>query len=151
MSTVRTYAPATGALLAELPVTSDEEVRRVVERARKAQRAWAVLPVPERAERLMRLRDALADRADELVETLARECGKPRHEALLHEVTTLLDLIAWSCKNAPEALAPQHLALHLMKHRTSEVHFVPRGVVGVVSPWNCRGAPGGQRVRREAE
>jgi len=136
MSSVRTYAPATGALLAELPVTSDEDVRRVVARARKAQRAWAVLPVLERAQRLMRLRDALADRTDELVETLARECGKPRHEALVHEVTTLLDLIAWSCKNAPEALAPQHLALHLMKHRTSEVHFVPRGVVGVVSPWN---------------
>jgi succinate-semialdehyde dehydrogenase/glutarate-semialdehyde dehydrogenase len=136
MSSLRTYAPATGALLAELPVTSDDEVRRVVARARKAQRAWAVLPVPERSARVMRLRDALADRADELVETLARECGKPRHEALVHEVTSLLDLVAWSCKNAPEALAPQHLALHLMKHRTSEVHFVPRGVVGVVSPWN---------------
>jgi acyl-CoA reductase-like NAD-dependent aldehyde dehydrogenase len=136
MSSLRTYAPATGALLAELPVTSDDEVRRVVARARKAQRAWAVLPVPERSARVMRLRDALAQRADELVETLARECGKPRHEALVHEVTSLLDLVAWSCKNAPEALAPQHLALHLMKHRTSEVHFVPRGVVGVVSPWN---------------
>jgi len=135
-STVRTYAPATGALLAELAVTSDEEVRRVVERARKAQRTWAVLPVQERADRMLRLRDGLAGRADELVETLARECGKPRHEALVQEVTTLLDLIAWSCKHAPEALATQHPALHLLKHRTSEVHFVPRGVVGVVSPWN---------------
>jgi succinate-semialdehyde dehydrogenase/glutarate-semialdehyde dehydrogenase len=133
---VRTYAPATGALLAELPVTSDEEVPQVVARARKAQQTWAVLPVEERAQRLLRLRDALAERSGELVDTLARECGKPRHEALVQEVTTLLDLIAWFCKHASDTLAPTHLALHLMKHRTSEVHFVPRGVVGVVSPWN---------------
>jgi succinate-semialdehyde dehydrogenase/glutarate-semialdehyde dehydrogenase len=135
-NTVRTSAPATGAPLADLAVTTDEEVRRVVARARKAQRAWAVLPVEERAQRILRLRDALADRTDELVETLTRECGKPRHEALVHEVTTLLDLVAWFCKHAPEILATQHLSLHLMKHRASEVHFVPHGVVGVLSPWN---------------
>jgi len=130
------YAPASGELLAELPVTSDDEVRRVVARARKAQAAWAVLPVEERATRLLRLRDALAERAEDLVEVVSRECGKPRHEALVHEVTTLLDLLGWVCKHAPEALAVERVALHLMKHRASEVHHVPRGVVGVVSPWN---------------
>src|SRR5450432_2806847 len=136
MNTVRTFAPASGELLAELPVTPDAEVRRVVAPARKAQAAWAVLPVEERASRLLRLRDALADRAEDLVQAVSRECGKPRHEALLHEVTTLLDLLGWVCKHAPAALAPERLALHLMKHRSSEVHRVPRGVVGVISPWN---------------
>ena len=115
---------------AELPVTSDDEVRRIVARARKAQAAWAVLPVEERATRLLRLRDAIAERAEDLVEVVSRECGKPRHEALVHEVTTLLDLIGWVCKHAPEALAPERMPLHLMKHRASEVRFVPRGVVG---------------------
>ncbi len=134
--TVRTYAPATGELLAELPVTSDEDVRRIVARARKAQAAWAVLPVEERATRLLRLRDAFAERAEDLVEVVSRECGKPRHEALVHEVTTLLDLVGWVCKHAPEALATERIPLHLMKHRVSEVHHVPRGVVGVISPWN---------------
>jgi succinate-semialdehyde dehydrogenase/glutarate-semialdehyde dehydrogenase len=70
--TVRTYAPASGELLAELPVTTDDEVRRVVARARKAQAAWSVLPVEERATRLSRLRDALADRAEDLVEVVSR-------------------------------------------------------------------------------
>jgi succinate-semialdehyde dehydrogenase/glutarate-semialdehyde dehydrogenase len=135
-STVRTYAPASGELLAELPVTSGEEVSRVVARARKAQVAWAVLPVEERAHRLLRLRDALAEHAEDLVEMVSRECGKPRHEALLHEVTTLLDLTSWYCKHAARALAPERVSLHLMKHRASEVHYVPRGVVGVISPWN---------------
>jgi acyl-CoA reductase-like NAD-dependent aldehyde dehydrogenase len=135
-TTVRTFAPASGELLAELPVTSDDEVRRVVARARKAQQAWAVLPVEERAHRLLRLRDAFAERAEDFVETLSRECGKPRHEALLHEVAPLLDLIAWTAKHAPDALASQKLELHLMKHRASVVRFEPRGVIGVISPWN---------------
>jgi acyl-CoA reductase-like NAD-dependent aldehyde dehydrogenase len=133
---VRTYAPASGELLAELPVTTEDEVRRVVARARKAQAAWAVLPVEERAQRLLRLRDALAEHAEDLVEVLSRECGKPRHEALVHEVVVLLDLITWSCKHAARALAPERVPLHLLRHRTSEVHYVPRGVVGVISPWN---------------
>jgi acyl-CoA reductase-like NAD-dependent aldehyde dehydrogenase len=134
--TVRTYAPASGELLAELPVTSDDEVRRVVGRARKAQAAWAVLPVEERVSRLLRLRDALADRAEDLIAVVSQECGKPRQEALVHEVSTLLDLAGWVCKHAPEALAPERVPLHLMKHRSSEVQHVPRGVVAVLSPWN---------------
>ena len=105
-------------------------------RARKAQQAWAVLPTEERAQRLLRLRDALAERADELVDLLVLECGKPRHEALVHEVTTLLDLAGWAAARAPAALAPESKKLHLMKHRTGEVHHVPRGVIGVISPWN---------------
>ncbi len=133
---MRSYAPGSGELLGELPVTSDDEVRRVVARARKAQRAWAVLPVQERVARLLRLRDALAEHAEDLVEVVSRECGKPRHEALMHEVTALLDHLGWICKNATEVLAPEKLRLHLMKHRSSEVRFEPRGVVGIVSPWN---------------
>src|SRR5262249_22265251 len=79
------------------------------------------------------LRDAIAERSDDLVETVSRESGKPRPEALLQEVIALLDLTTWYCKSAPEALAPERVHLHLMKHRASVVHYVPRGVVGVVS------------------
>jgi succinate-semialdehyde dehydrogenase/glutarate-semialdehyde dehydrogenase len=133
---LRSYAPASGDLLAEVPVTRDDDVRRACARARKAQQAWAVLPVTERAERLLRLRDALAEQAEDLVEVVSRETGKPRHEALLHEVAALLDTTAWTCKHAPEVLAPERLAFHLLKHRAGEVRYVPRGVVGVISPWN---------------
>jgi succinate-semialdehyde dehydrogenase/glutarate-semialdehyde dehydrogenase len=130
---VRTYAPATGALLADLAVTPPDEIRRVVGRARRAQQAWARVPVAERAERILKLRDALAERSDELVEAICLECGKPRQEALVHEVVGLLDA---SARNAPELLAPEERPLHLLKHRRSEVHLVPRGVVGILSPWN---------------
>ena len=133
---IRSYAPATGELIGEAPNTSAEEVRQVVLRAHRAQEAWGALPAEERGARILRFRDAIVERAEEVVDLLVRECGKPRHEALLHEVMVVADLATHFAKVAPKVLAPREIPLHLMKHRKSTVHYQPRGVVGVISPWN---------------
>jgi len=133
---IRSYAPATGELLGEVPVMGASEVRAVVDRARRAQQAWGLLPVEERCERLLRFRDALVDRAEEVVETLSRETGKPRHEALLHELLVLANIITHLAQKAPKWLAPREIPLSILKHRRSYVTYAPRGVVGVISPWN---------------
>lgn len=133
---IQSYAPATGELLGEAKVYTPEAVKEAVSSARSAQEAWGLLPVEERAERILRFRDALVDRAEEVVDLLARETGKPRHEALSHEVFSLADLITYYCKNAASSLAPKEIPLHLLKHRRSVLHYVPRGVVGIISPWN---------------
>jgi acyl-CoA reductase-like NAD-dependent aldehyde dehydrogenase len=135
-TTIKSYAPATGELLGEVHVSSKDEINAVVARARRAQAAWGVLPIEERCERLLRFRDAIAERAGELIDLISRECGKPKQEALAHEVITILDLATYYAKNAPRILAPQEIPLHLLKHRRSYVHFAPRGVVAIVSPWN---------------
>ena len=133
---IRSYAPATGELIGEAPNTSAEEVRQAVLRAHRAQEAWGALPVEERGARILRFRDAIVERAEEVVDLLVRECGKPRHEALLHEVMVVADIATHFAKVAPKVLAPREIPLHLMKHRKSTVHYQPRGVVGVISPWN---------------
>lgn len=133
---LKSYAPATGKLIGEAPNTSAADVKKAVEKARAAQEAWGALPVEERCERVLRYRDALVDRADELVDLLVRECGKPRHEALLHEVMVAVDLTTYFAKVAPKLLAPREIAFHLMRHRKGYIEYVPRGVVGVISPWN---------------
>src|SRR4051812_48931916 len=133
---IRSYAPATGELIGEAPNTSADEVKLAVARARRAQEAWGALPVAERAHRILRFRDAIVERSDEVVDLLTRECGKPKHEALLHEVMVVADIATYFAKHAPAILAPRQLSLHLMKHRKSYIHLVPRGVVGVISPWN---------------
>ena len=58
---VRSHAPATGEMLAEIQAASPADVHAVVARARKAQAAWAILPVAERAERVLRFRDAILE------------------------------------------------------------------------------------------
>jgi succinate-semialdehyde dehydrogenase/glutarate-semialdehyde dehydrogenase len=134
--TITVYAPATGAPLGEVPVHSPAEVRQAVERARVAQRAWGQVPLAERAARVARIGELFLDRADELVDVLVREGGKPRVEALTHEVTVTVDLCHYYTRHATRILADQPIELHLLKHRRSYITYVPMGVIGVIAPWN---------------
>jgi acyl-CoA reductase-like NAD-dependent aldehyde dehydrogenase len=135
-TSLKSFEPASGELVGEVRVATRDDVAAAVARARKAQAAWSVLPVAERVKRLLRFRDALVDRAEEIVDVLGREAGKPRTEALVSEVFIAVDLLTYYCKNAERILAPRELQLHLLVHKRSVVHYVPRGVIGIISPWN---------------
>jgi succinate-semialdehyde dehydrogenase/glutarate-semialdehyde dehydrogenase len=78
----------------------------------------------------------MVERQSEVVDLLSLECGKPKHEALVHELMTTLDLLTYYGKNAARILAPHDYPLHLMKHLRAYAAYAPRGVVGVISPWN---------------
>ncbi len=128
--------PATGAVIGEVPVQGPEEVRAAVARARAAQAQWGALSVAERAARVGAFRAEVVGRAEEVIDLLVREGGKTKQEALGMEVMLVVDLTDWFCKRAAGFLAPQPISLHLLKHRKSWIHYAPRGVVGVISPWN---------------
>src|SRR5512139_3718191 len=113
-----------------------EEVRAAVARARRAQESWGALPIEERAARVLRFRDALIERQDEVADLLSRETGKPMMEALLHEVAPSASVATYFAKKGPEILAPREVPMGLMKHRRAFLHYLPRGVVGVITPWN---------------
>src|SRR5690349_8892678 len=74
--------PATGQVLGEVPVTSVDDVRAAVARARVAQREWARVPVRERARRVLAFRDEITTRAEEIIDLIVSEGGKTRSEAL---------------------------------------------------------------------
>jgi succinate-semialdehyde dehydrogenase/glutarate-semialdehyde dehydrogenase len=128
--------PATGQVLGEVPAMSADEVRAAVARARAAQRDWARLPVRERARRVAAFKDEILTRAEEVIDLLVKEGGKTRSEALGMEVVIAVDLADYFVKRAHKILAPQPIPLHLLKNKKSYVHFAPRGVIGIISPWN---------------
>ncbi len=129
-------APATGETIDRIAVTKPEAVRAIVARARTAQSEWAALTVKERCSRLLDLRDCLERGADRLADVLVRECGKPRQEALLHEVGLLCHLLTHYARRAPSLLEPKSFVPDLLKYRKSRIRYEPRGVVGIISPWN---------------
>ncbi|MGE0871965.1 MAG: aldehyde dehydrogenase family protein [Kofleriaceae bacterium] len=133
---IRSINPATGAAIGEVPDQPAAEVKAAVERARTAQKAWAATPIEARCKRVLKFAEVLMSRAEEVIDVIVRENGKTRLEALGMEVILIADLVRYFAKHAPEMLAPEPVALHLLKHRSSYLHFVPRGVVGVISPWN---------------
>ena len=59
------------------------EVQAAVERARRAQPAWAALPLAERAARLRAAIQRLKEGEAELAELITREMGKARPGALV--------------------------------------------------------------------
>ena len=135
-ATITSINPATGEPLGEVPVMTAEQVKSAVDAARAAQREWAKVPLEARCRRVAKYADVLMSRAEEVIDVLVREAGKTKLEALGMELILVADLVRYFAKHAPEMLEPEPVHLHLMKHRASYLHFVPRGVVGVIAPWN---------------
>ena len=128
--------PATGEPIGEVPDLGPADVARAVAAARAAQQTWRQLPVEQRCRRVLHFAEVLMQRAEEVIDLIVREGGKTRLEALGMEVVLVADLVRYFAKHAPAMLAPHPVPLHLMKHRASYLHYVPRGVVGIIAPWN---------------
>lgn len=128
--------PATGERIGDVADLGEAEVRGLVQRARTAAAAWAEVPLGERCRQVVKFAEVLMARADEVIELLSKEAGKTRQEALGMEVMVVADLVRYFTKHAPEILADEPVPLHLLKHRGSYLHYVPRGVIGIIAPWN---------------
>ena len=137
MATIETINPTTGQSLGSVPDMEDAQVRQAVQRARAAFRIWGRLEFAERREQLLRVRDLMLDRADEVVARVCDETGKTRFEAMFTELFVTADLMDFYARHGEKALRPQRVAngpLRLTK-RSYKV-YEPLGVVAVISPWN---------------
>ena len=133
---LRIASPATLEILGEVEVASADDVRAAVERARKAQPAWAELSFRERGRFLERAIRVLIDRQDEFVETLVGETGKPVAEALATELLPACDALQYYAKRTQRILADRSIPLHLLKTKKLRIAYRPLGVVGIITPWN---------------
>lgn len=75
-------SPATGRPVATYALSDASDVAEAVRGARAAQPAWAARTVVERGLILRRVAQALESHADELVELVVQETGKPRRDAV---------------------------------------------------------------------
>ena len=135
---VQSINPATGEILAEFAAADDAEVRAAVQRARDAAPAWRGLAPAARARYLLRLKDSIFSRRNEVAALITREAGKPRLESLVSEVMVALDALDHLAGHAPSVLAPQavpHQNL-AVRFKHGRLEYEPYGVVGIVSPSN---------------
>jgi acyl-CoA reductase-like NAD-dependent aldehyde dehydrogenase len=125
-------------MIKELPVASPGEVARAAERGRKAQAAWQQITFAERSRLLYRLRDLLLDEGEKLADILTAETGRPRAEVYGSELLYLCDAIGMWAKKSASYLRPERIKPHfpLMKAKKVVSIFSPRGVIGIISPWN---------------
>jgi|SRR5690625_203449 len=133
----RVTNPASLEVIGEFRVETADDLRVRVQRARKAQAAWAKRSVKERAEIIQNALDLLVERKEEIIDTIVADTGRGRTETLLMEIIPSADSMAWYARRAPGMLKDRKVGTQtLLKAKRMVVTHRPLGVVGVIAPWN---------------
>ena len=125
--------PATGQTYSLVPNSDGQDVEQAVAAASRAFAGWSKTPAVERSRILCRIADLIEKDADRLAKTECIDNGKP------FSLARSLDI--------PRAAANFRFFGTAILHSHSETHITdnvalnytlrqPRGVVGLISPWN---------------
>ncbi len=125
----------TGEELATIPGGTADDVPAAFANARNAGLAWARRPVAERAAIMERYRDLVLEHRDYLMDVVQAETGKARSAAQEELADTLLNA-RYYARQARKLLAPKRVKGMIPGVAKTVVHHQPKGVVGVISPWN---------------
>lgn len=127
-------SPATGDILGHIPEGDRDDARAGIAAARAAAPGWARLNAFERAALLHRVADTIESRRDELASVLTLDQGKPLRTEAYDEVDELITYWRMAAEDGkrlggllPPSSSPGKRAMLIRR---------PRGVVGVITPWN---------------
>jgi betaine-aldehyde dehydrogenase len=126
--------PCTGEPYAQAPVSSAADVDAAMSAARDGFEKWRDTTPSERQRALLRIADAVAARADEIIAAECRNTGKPELLTRQEEMAPLLDelrFFAGAARVLDGRSAGQYLAGY-----ESYVRREPIGVCAQVTPWN---------------
>ena len=90
------YNPATGSVIASVPLASLEEVGSAVMAAKAAQPAWANTPPAKRAQVMFAFRDLVIKNTDKIAELISMQHGKTSDDAK-GEVARGLEVVEFAC------------------------------------------------------
>jgi betaine-aldehyde dehydrogenase len=126
--------PANGEVIAEMPLSTEEDVNRAVAAAKAAFDGWATTTPGERATAMLKLADIIDEHAEEFADLEAADAGKPRSAMLEDEMPAVSDTLRFfaGAGRIPEGQASGEY----VSGRTSMIRREPAGVVGQIAPWN---------------
>lgn len=128
-------SPLTGGPIATLPLSTAADVSRAVDAARAAQVRWAATSFEERKRILLRFHDLVLAHQVELLDLVQIESGKVRKNAFEEVLDTAL-VSRYYARTAESHLRQRSVAgAYPVLTQTRMLHH-PKGVVGIVSPWN---------------
>jgi len=131
----------TGDLLVELPQSTRADVESAAAVAREAQQQWAATPLKERLAVFGRAHGLIIEHQHVIADLIQAESGKARRMAF-EEACDPVMVISHYLRRAPRVLAQKrHAGPVPFLSSSTEVH-VPRGVVGIIAPWNFPFATG---------
>ena len=127
------HNPANGQELAKVRLSTKEDVDRAVAAAKSAQRQWALVPAPKRADYLYEIGRLMKEKKEHLSRVLTKEMGKVIEEAR-GEVQEGIDM-AYYMAGEGRRLVGETVPSELQNKFAMSVR-APIGVVGLITPWN---------------
>ncbi|MGP4108168.1 aldehyde dehydrogenase family protein [Virgibacillus sp. L01] len=125
--------PANGKTVVDVPLSGSEDVNTAVKAAKKAQKEWAQVPAPQRAEVLFRVGNIMKERKERLSQLLTMENGKVIEEAR-GEVQEGIDMAFYMAGEGRRMFGQTTPAE--LKDKFAMSQRCPVGVVGIITPWN---------------
>ena len=126
--------PSTAEVVATAPISSTEDVDTAYRAAQAAFDGWSNVTPAERQKALLKIADAIEQRAGDLIKLEAENTGKPLALTASEEVPPMVDQIrffAGAARILEGRAAGEYMAGH-----TSWIRREPIGVIGQVTPWN---------------
>ncbi|WP_419904514.1 CoA-acylating methylmalonate-semialdehyde dehydrogenase [Kiloniella sp.] len=90
------FNPATGEQIAELPLSTVDEVNEAVASAKAVAREWGQMPPLKRSRYMFKFKELLDAHADDIAREISREHGKT-HEDALGEVARGIEVVEFAC------------------------------------------------------
>ncbi|MBP2479473.1 succinate-semialdehyde dehydrogenase/glutarate-semialdehyde dehydrogenase [Crossiella equi] len=131
----------TGEVVVGLPQSGPADIEAAFRTARSAQREWAATPLRQRLAVFKRAHTLFVDDARTIADLIQVESGKNRRMAIEESCDPPM-VMSHYLKRAARLLAPVRRGGPVpLLSRSTEVRR-PKGVVGVISPWNFPFATG---------
>ncbi|MFD4818790.1 CoA-acylating methylmalonate-semialdehyde dehydrogenase [Peribacillus butanolivorans] len=125
--------PATGEVIARVPLSTRKDLDRAVTTANEAFKTWRKVAVPRRARILFRYQQLLVENWDELAKLVTLENGKSYEEAY-GEVLRGIECVEFAA-GAPTLMMGQQLP-DIATGVESGMYRYPIGVIGGITPFN---------------
>jgi 1-pyrroline dehydrogenase len=131
--TMEVLNPATGELIAEVQRSTEADVDRAVEAAKRALPEWLEKTPKDRMELLLKLADLIDEHAEELGKLESLNVGKPMSIAV-DEMPTSADNLRFFA-GAARTLEGKSAGEYVQGY-TSLIRREPLGIVAGITPWN---------------
>ncbi|HEX6877017.1 MAG TPA: aldehyde dehydrogenase family protein, partial [Nocardioidaceae bacterium] len=131
----------TGEVITALPQSSAEDIAEAFAESRRAQAEWRSWPVAKRMKVFKKFHALLLEHNETIVDLIQAESGKARRMAF-EETCDVPMVISHYLKRAPKLLKPVKRGGPVPIITTSTEIRQPKGVVGIIAPWNFPFATG---------
>jgi malonate-semialdehyde dehydrogenase (acetylating) / methylmalonate-semialdehyde dehydrogenase len=125
--------PATTEILAEVPLSSGQDLGQAVSAAEVAFQSWREVPATERIQFLFKLKGLLEEDKEELAQLITQECGKTLAESM-GELQRAIENVETAC--GIPMMMQGYNSEDIARGIDEMMIRQPLGVVGIIAPFN---------------